>query len=142
MVADCTHSVLLINVAYDLRPSGLRGFVLWHDGACPARPFRRPKAPLMNVVCPLAHRFGRGPWPNGDPGIVINSNGPFYAYDAVCPHAGCTVGWVPHHNRIVCPCHGSESNVTTGDVIDGPAPTASRSSKSSKRATVTSTCNE
>jgi thiosulfate dehydrogenase (quinone) large subunit len=59
---------------------------------------------------------------SGDPGIVINTNGAFYAYDAVCPHAGCTVGWAPSNNLIVCPCHGSEFNVTTGDVIDGPAP--------------------
>jgi thiosulfate dehydrogenase (quinone) large subunit len=59
---------------------------------------------------------------SGDPGIVINTNGTFYAYDAVCPHAGCTVGWAPHNNLIVCPCHGSEFNVQTGDVVDGPAP--------------------
>jgi thiosulfate dehydrogenase [quinone] large subunit len=59
---------------------------------------------------------------SGDPGIVINTNSTFYAYDAVCPHAGCTVGWAPQNSLIVCPCHGSEFNVMTGDVIDGPAP--------------------
>jgi thiosulfate dehydrogenase (quinone) large subunit len=59
---------------------------------------------------------------SGDPGIVIHTNRTFYAYDAVCPHAGCTVGWAPGNDLIVCPCHGSEFNVMTGDVIDGPAP--------------------
>jgi len=59
---------------------------------------------------------------SGDPGIVINTNSTFYAYDAVCPHAGCTVGWAPQNNLIVCPCHGSEFNVTTGNVLNGPAP--------------------
>jgi thiosulfate dehydrogenase (quinone) large subunit len=59
---------------------------------------------------------------SGDPGIVINTNHTFYAYDAVCPHAGCTVGWAPQSNLIVCPCHGSEFNVMTGNVVDGPAP--------------------
>jgi thiosulfate dehydrogenase [quinone] large subunit len=59
---------------------------------------------------------------SGDPGIVIHTNSTFFAYDAVCPHAGCTVGWAPQNNLIVCPCHGSEFNVTTGDVVDGPAP--------------------
>ena len=59
---------------------------------------------------------------SGDPGIVINTNSTFYAYDAVCPHAGCTVGWAPQNNLIVCPCHGSEFNVETGHVLDGPAP--------------------
>ena len=46
----------------------------------------------------------------------------FYAYDAVCPHAGCTVGYYAANDIIVCPCHGSEFAVTTGDVINGPAP--------------------
>lgn len=59
---------------------------------------------------------------SGDPGIVINLADAFYAYDAVCPHAGCTVGYYAHSNLIVCPCHGSEFAVTTGAVIDGPAP--------------------
>ncbi len=59
---------------------------------------------------------------SGDPGIVINTSGAFYAYDAVCPHAGCTVGWAAQNSLIVCPCHGSQFNVTTGDVINGPAP--------------------
>jgi thiosulfate dehydrogenase (quinone) large subunit len=59
---------------------------------------------------------------SGDPGIVIHADGAFYAYDAVCPHAGCTVGYYAANDIIVCPCHGSEFAVTTGDVIDGPAP--------------------
>ncbi len=59
---------------------------------------------------------------SGDPGIVIHADGAFFAYDAVCPHAGCTVGYYAANDVIVCPCHGSEFAVTTGDVIDGPAP--------------------
>jgi thiosulfate dehydrogenase [quinone] large subunit len=59
---------------------------------------------------------------SGDPGIVIHTNGGFYAYDAVCPHAGCTVGYYAANDIIVCPCHGSEFAVTTGDVMNGPAP--------------------
>lgn len=59
---------------------------------------------------------------SGDPGIVINAQGTFFAYDAVCPHAGCTVGYAPSNNMLVCPCHGSEFQVSTGAVIEGPAP--------------------
>lgn len=34
---------------------------------------------------------------SGDPGIVVQLiEGNFVGYDAVCPHAGCTVGPVPH----------------------------------------------
>jgi thiosulfate dehydrogenase [quinone] large subunit len=59
---------------------------------------------------------------SGDPGIVIHTDNAYFAYDAVCPHAGCTVGYYAANDMIVCPCHGSEFNVMTGDVIEGPAP--------------------
>jgi thiosulfate dehydrogenase [quinone] large subunit len=59
---------------------------------------------------------------SGDPGIVVHAEGGFFAYDAVCPHAGCTVGYYAANDLIVCPCHGSEFSVATGDVLDGPAP--------------------
>jgi len=59
---------------------------------------------------------------SGDPGIVIHADGAFFAYDAVCPHAGCTVGYYAANDVIVCPCHGSEFAVATGDVMNGPSP--------------------
>jgi thiosulfate dehydrogenase (quinone) large subunit len=60
--------------------------------------------------------------PNGDPGLVIcPAAGTFVAYDAVCPHLGCTVGYFASADLIVCPCHGSEFAVATGDVVQGPA---------------------
>ncbi len=60
---------------------------------------------------------------SGDPGIVFQlSAGKFVAYDTVCPHAGCTVGYSSSNNLMVCPCHGSEFLVKNGDVIKGPAP--------------------
>ena len=59
----------------------------------------------------------------GDPGIVIQqAAGHFVAFDAVCPHAGCTVGYSAANNLIVCPCHGSEFDPSSGAVIAGPAP--------------------
>ncbi len=58
-----------------------------------------------------------------DPGIVLHpSSATFLAYDAVCPHAGCTVGYYAANNVMVCPCHGSQFDVTTGAVLNGPAP--------------------
>jgi thiosulfate dehydrogenase [quinone] large subunit len=60
---------------------------------------------------------------NGEPGIVIHAEtGDFVAYNAVCPHMGCTVGYSSSSKLIVCPCHGSEFDVSNGDVIVGPAP--------------------
>ena len=60
----------------------------------------------------------------GDPSIVIRpSSATFVAFDAVCPHAGCTVGYDPSAKVIVCPCHGSQFNASTGAVEVGPAST-------------------
>jgi thiosulfate dehydrogenase [quinone] large subunit len=60
---------------------------------------------------------------NGDPGIVVQpSQGSFEAYDAVCPHAGCTVSYSKAAGLLVCPCHASEFKVSSGDVVAGPSP--------------------
>jgi len=60
----------------------------------------------------------------GDPSIVIQPrSGQFVAFDAVCPHAGCTVGYDPAAKVIICPCHGSQFNASTGAVEVGPAAT-------------------
>jgi thiosulfate dehydrogenase [quinone] large subunit len=60
---------------------------------------------------------------NGEPGIVIHTDsGDFVAYNAVCPHMGCTVGYSSVNKIMICPCHGSEFEVSNGDVIVGPAP--------------------
>ncbi|MGA3148518.1 MAG: Rieske (2Fe-2S) protein [Acidimicrobiales bacterium] len=46
---------------------------------------------------------------------------PPLAFDAICPHAGCTVAYQRSAHLIACPCHGSEFDAGTGDVIRGPA---------------------
>jgi len=59
---------------------------------------------------------------SGDPAIVVQPKaGNFLGFDAVCPHAGCTVGYDQRRVRFVCPCHGSEFNGSTGAVEVGPA---------------------
>jgi thiosulfate dehydrogenase [quinone] large subunit len=60
---------------------------------------------------------------SGDPSLVIQPKaGTFVAFDAVCPHAGCTVGYNAAQKIIACPCHGSQFNASTGAVEAGPAP--------------------
>lgn len=46
--------------------------------------------------------------------------GEFKGFSATCTHQGCTVGSVANGN-IVCPCHGSEFDITTGNPTHGPA---------------------
>jgi thiosulfate dehydrogenase (quinone) large subunit len=58
----------------------------------------------------------------GNPSLVIQQTADdFVAFDAVCPHAGCTVAYQRAAKIIACPCHGSEFNAETGGLIRGPA---------------------
>ena len=59
---------------------------------------------------------------SGDPALVVQpSRGTFLAFDAVCPHAGCTVEYSSSDRAFICPCHGSQFNGRTGAVEVGPA---------------------
>jgi thiosulfate dehydrogenase [quinone] large subunit len=60
----------------------------------------------------------------GDTSLVIQPRpGTFVAFDAICPHQGCTVQYLDLQKRFVCPCHQSEFDATTGAVLSGPSPT-------------------
>lgn len=60
----------------------------------------------------------------GDPAVIIHESGSvFYAYDAVCTHAGCTVQYDPQQRLLVCPCHGGTFDPAHGaQVVAGPPP--------------------
>jgi thiosulfate dehydrogenase [quinone] large subunit len=47
--------------------------------------------------------------------------GRFTAFDARCPHQGCSVRFVSAAEGFVCPCHQSRFGAD-GHRIDGPAP--------------------
>ena len=53
---------------------------------------------------------------------IANVAGTFYAFGDTCTHQGCSLAEGNLEATIVtCPCHGSQFNVTTGDVVRGPA---------------------
>jgi thiosulfate dehydrogenase [quinone] large subunit len=58
----------------------------------------------------------------GDPAVVVLlSDGTAVAYDAVCTHAGCTVGFDPSSSDLFCPCHGATFDPKNhGAVLGGP----------------------
>jgi thiosulfate dehydrogenase [quinone] large subunit len=59
---------------------------------------------------------------SGDPALVIQRvANDFVAFDAICPHAGCTVAYQASARIIACPCHGSTFDPRTGNVRNGPA---------------------
>jgi thiosulfate dehydrogenase [quinone] large subunit len=58
----------------------------------------------------------------GEPAWVLQLNaGDFTAYNAICPHQGCTVNFVSAADGFACPCHGSLFNAQ-GQRTAGPAP--------------------
>jgi len=52
--------------------------------------------------------------------LVANKDGKLLAMTAVCPHAGCTVGFNAKKKTLDCPCHGSRFELD-GKLIQGPA---------------------
>jgi 3-phenylpropionate/trans-cinnamate dioxygenase ferredoxin component len=53
---------------------------------------------------------------------VANVDGTFYAFDDTCTHMRCSLaGGDLEETTVICPCHGSEFDVTSGAVLQGPA---------------------
>lgn len=52
--------------------------------------------------------------------VSRSGDGTLKAYDTRCTHAGCPINKLDG-TRLVCPCHGSEFDVTTGKVLREPA---------------------
>jgi thiosulfate dehydrogenase [quinone] large subunit len=63
--------------------------------------------------------------PAGDPGIIVKlADGTYAAYDAVCTHEGCKVGWDAQDGVMLCPCHGAVVvGIERGAVLQGPTNT-------------------
>jgi nitrite reductase/ring-hydroxylating ferredoxin subunit len=53
---------------------------------------------------------------------VSNVGGHLYAFDDTCTHSGCSLALGELEGAtVLCPCHGSQFDVTTGAVLGGPA---------------------
>jgi nitrite reductase/ring-hydroxylating ferredoxin subunit/uncharacterized membrane protein len=54
--------------------------------------------------------------------MLVKQGGQVFALDDTCVHAGCSLsGGRIDGLSIVCPCHGSQFELETGSVINGPA---------------------
>jgi nitrite reductase/ring-hydroxylating ferredoxin subunit len=53
---------------------------------------------------------------------VANIGGTFYAFDDTCTHMKCSLAEGDlEETTVICPCHGSEFDVTSGEVLAPPA---------------------
>jgi 3-phenylpropionate/trans-cinnamate dioxygenase ferredoxin subunit len=53
---------------------------------------------------------------------IVNLDGKFYAFEDRCPHRGAKLSTgLLSGNLVVCPLHGSQFDVTTGEKVYGPA---------------------
>ena len=53
---------------------------------------------------------------------VANVGGAFHAFDDTCTHMACSLAEGDlEETTVICPCHGSEFDVTSGVVLQGPA---------------------
>jgi 3-phenylpropionate/trans-cinnamate dioxygenase ferredoxin component len=53
---------------------------------------------------------------------IANVDGTFYAFDDTCTHLQCSLAEGDlEETTVICPCHGSEFDVRSGAVLQGPA---------------------
>jgi nitrite reductase/ring-hydroxylating ferredoxin subunit len=53
---------------------------------------------------------------------IANVGGTFYGFGDVCTHRGCSLAEGElQETTVTCPCHGSQFDVTTGEVRRSPA---------------------
>ena len=53
---------------------------------------------------------------------VANVGGALHAFDDTCTHLQCSLALGELEGTVVtCPCHGSQFDVTSGEVLRGPA---------------------
>jgi Rieske Fe-S protein len=77
-------------------------------------------APATGVVSTADVPVGGGVVLTDDSVVVTQpAEGEIHVFDIVCTHQGCPVGEVT--DVIVCPCHGSQFDLTSGEPLSGPA---------------------
>jgi len=64
----------------------------------------------------------RGYKVGGEDVAVANVEGELHAFNDICTHQHCLLSEGDlDGTKVECPCHGSQFDVTTGDVMNGPA---------------------
>ena len=95
----------------DVEPGHVRAFEIREQGA---EAVGRSRIPLLKAV-----GIGR----SKEARITLaNVAGTLFAIDDTCTHRGCSLGdGKLDGSTVQCACHGSRFDVTTGEVVRGPA---------------------
>jgi nitrite reductase/ring-hydroxylating ferredoxin subunit len=65
---------------------------------------------------------------DGERIAIARAAGDYYAFGDTCTHLGCSLAEGKlEGTTVICPCHGSKFDVTTGAVQHGPAREAVKS---------------
>lgn len=89
-----------------------------------ATPSAASTAPDGAVVVPASDTEVGASTYYRDAKVIVSQpqEGTFVAFDSRCPHLGCAVS-DSEDDTLVCPCHGSRFDPSTGEVLVGPATT-------------------
>jgi 3-phenylpropionate/trans-cinnamate dioxygenase ferredoxin component len=76
----------------------------------------------IGLVAEMPSGTLRGAEVEGKNILVVNLDGTFFALGNTCTHMGCPLSNGKLDGKILqCACHGSRFDVTTGEVVGGPA---------------------
>jgi Rieske Fe-S protein len=93
-------------------------------GASTTSPSVGAGAPIVDAAfIPAGFAFSFNLAETGKPAVLVHlQDESWAAYEAVCTHKGCEVGYQLESGRLGCPCHGSVFNpAQSGAVVQGPA---------------------
>ena len=95
----------------DVEPGQVRAVEIGDEGA---KAVGRSRIPLLKAAGIGRAKEGRI--------TLANVAGTLFAIDDTCTHRGCSLGdGKLDGSTVQCACHGSRFDVTTGEVVRGPA---------------------
>ena len=95
----------------DIEPGHVRAFEVSEDGA---QAVGRSRLPLLRTIGISRSKVARL--------TLANVAGTLFAIDDTCTHRGCSLGdGKLDGSTLQCACHGSRFDVTSGEVVRGPA---------------------
>ncbi len=104
--------------------SSRRKYILYVTGVAllyPILKFTGFKVPKKPTYVPVHKKIPLSGYIVTQNFILFDRRGSCWALSRRCTHLGCKLNYIEERNIIECPCHQSQFNAQTGQVIKGPA---------------------